>query len=150
MPRVKQSPNPDVQESIESPMPEKGEGNDSISLDFDHDAENGTVSFTLSNGIEITVREPKAIDFLRVKGWRDNAREDDKSSEMAAYKMVSLCTTSFKKPGEKSPKTTVSVYELIDCLETQKDLLMTANCLDFFRNTISRLSGQPIDIQVSE
>lgn len=121
-----------------------------VSLEYDHDTEKNTVSFSLSNGTEIIVREPKAIDFLRVKGWRDSAPTDDQSAQMMGYKLVSLCATHFKTPKDKKSRSGVSVYELIDQFETQNDLLMAANCLDFFRDKIERLSGRSDDIQLQQ
>lgn len=130
--------------------PETTETPETISIEYDHDPETNTVSFSLSNGTEITVREPKAIDFLRVKGWRDAAPPDDQSAQMLAYKMVSLCAVSFKRPDDRKPQKSVSVYDLVDCFETQQDMLMAANCLDFFRDSIGRLTGIGSDLQLQQ
>lgn len=94
--------------------------------EFEINDELNTVSFTLSNGKSVTVREPRPLDFTVMDTWMAKQDEDHQSTAFGLIKLVSLSVVNF----DGKPK--VSYQELCDNIETFEDKGRVVACLRFF------------------
>lgn len=113
-----------IEESTEEPIEEK-------ILDAVFNSDDNTVEFSL-NGIDVTIREPNAKDFLLMESWLRNADEDYKDPQIMLIKLAQLCIVKYGS--EKK----VNFENFFNSLVSFDDVEVVATAIGFFRDPISK------------
>lgn len=134
----KSNPEKQIQNPQEDNAVQQG---DSFEVQFDEEA--GIVEFSLENGAEITLKEPKAKAFLLMNSWMQSAPEEYKSNEFASMKLAHSCMIKYShsEQGNASPK----FEEFLDQLEVG-DIERVAAALGCFRKVFNQLADKAASI----
>ena len=108
----------------------KADGTDSttapVQLELETNLENNSVKFQLSNGTELTLREPIGKDFLLMESWFRSAAIEYRDPQIMLIKLASLVAT---------PQ--IGFEQLFDSLVEFDDIERVAAAIGTFRDRLS-------------
>jgi hypothetical protein len=100
-----------------------------------HNTDNNTITIVLKTGEELTIREPRAKDFLEAEAWIGNVGESRQSPTFLLLKLALICAT-FRKEGKIIPK--LKTEEFLDLLDDFETMEQVGKAIGFFRQPIEK------------
>ncbi len=106
--------------------------------EVEYDEKQGTSKFSLVNGTIITLKEPKAKDFVYLSSRMQTAPEWQRSATMAVYYLAHFMIDKVSLPGKKGESPIPTFDEFMDMLEDD-DLARVGAAFACFPNVSKRV-----------